>query len=265
MRTLTRFLLLTMASLVMSPWSPALYAQQASISAGPHSAIEPASNTFHFPTQTLHYDAEWRLWKAGTATIRLEPSGELEHVIATAEASGAVAVLYRVEDRIESYFDHRTNCSDRILKHSEEGIHKRETTLAFVPAHGKSVLDERNLRSGETQHRETDSPACVTDVLSGIFYVGAQRLDPGAVHVFPLNDGGKTVDVTSFVEGREEVKTDAGTFRTVRVAVYSNAAALKGRGKVWVWYTDDAAHLPVQMRSHLFWGTMTLRLTRVEK
>jgi hypothetical protein len=265
MRTLTRFLLLTLASLVMSPGLPALYAQQASISAGPHSAIEPASDTFRFPTQTLHYDAEWRLWKAGTATIRIEPSGEMEHVIATAEASGAVAALYRVEDRIESYFDHHTNCSDRILKHSEEGFHKRETTLAFDPAHGKSVLDERNLRSGETKHQETDSPTCVTDVLSGIFYVGDQRLDPGTVHVFPLNDGGKIVDVTSFVEGREEVKTEAGTFRTVRVAVYSNAAALKGRGKVWVWYTDDAAHLPVQMRSHLFWGTMTLRLTRVEK
>jgi hypothetical protein len=265
MRTLTRILLLTLAAaLATGPWS-AISAQQATISAGPHSAIEPAGDSFHFPSQTLHYDAEWRLWKAGTATLRIEPSGEMEHVIATAEASGAVAVVYRVEDRIESYFDHRTNCSGRILKHSEEGFHKRETTLVFDPARGKSVLDERNLRSGETQHRETDSPACVTDVLSGIFYVGSQRLEPGSVHVFPLNDGGKTVDVTSFVEGREEVKTDAGTFRTVRVAVYSNAAALKGRGKVWIWYTDDAAHLPVQMRSRLFWGTMTLRLTRVEK
>jgi Protein of unknown function (DUF3108) len=268
MRTLTRILLLTLAAaLALSPWIPAAHAQQASISAAPHSAIEPASEAHRFPTQTLHYDAEWRLWKAGFATLRIEPepSGEMEHVIATAETSGTVAVLYRVEDRIESYFDRRSNCSDRILKHSEEGFHKRETTLRFDPAHGKSVLDERNLRSGETKHQETDSPACVTDVLSGIFYVGAQRLDPGTVHVFPLNDGGKIVDVTSFVEGREEVKTDAGTFRTVRVAVYSNAAALKGRGKVWVWYTDDAAHLPVQMRSHLFWGTMTLRLTRVEK
>jgi hypothetical protein len=265
MRILTRILLLTLFALAPGPWSPAIRAQQASISAGPHSSIEPSGDTFRFPTQTLHYDAEWRLWKAGTATLRIEPTGDLEHVIATAEASGAVAVLYRVEDRIESYFDHRTNCSDRILKHSEEGFHKRQTTLLFDPAHGKSVLDERNLRSGETQHRETDSPACVTDVLSGIFYVGSQRLDPGIVHVFPVNDGGKTVDVTSFVEGREVVKTDAGTFRTVRVAVYSNAAALKGRGKVWIWYTDDDAHLPVQMRSRLFWGTMTLRLTRIEK
>jgi hypothetical protein len=266
MQTLNRILLFTLAiALTVSPWIPAIHAQQASISAGPRSAIEPASEAYRFPTQTLHYDAEWRLWKAGTATLRIEPSGEMEHVVATAEASGAVAVLYRVQDRIESYFDHRSNCSDRILKHSEEGFHKRETTLLFDPAHGKSVLDERNLRSGETKHQETDSPACVSDVLSGIYYLGSQRLEPGIAHVFPLNDGGKTVDVTTFVEAREEVKTDAGTFRTVRVAVYSGTGPLKGRGKVWVWYTDDAAHLPVQMRSRLFWGTMTLRLSRMEK
>ena len=243
-----------------------LPAQQASITAAPKSVIEPVNEGYQFPTQTLHYDAEWRLWKAGSAMIKIQPGpGELHHIIATAESSGAVAVLFRVQDRLESYFDRRTNCSDRIVKHSEEGFHKRETTLQFEPARGKSVLDERNLRNGETKHLETDSPACVTDVLSGMFYLASQRLDPGAVHLFPLNDGGKTVDVTAYVEGREDVKTDAGAFHTVRVAIYSGARALKGRGKIWIWYTEDAAHLPVQMRSRLFWGTMTLRLARIEK
>jgi hypothetical protein len=260
MRTLKQILLLTLAAA-----APFAFAQQASISATPKAVIEPAGDAYRFPTGTLHYDAEWRLWKAGTAILKIEPLGELEHVTGTAEASGAVAILYRVEDRLESYFDRRSLCSSRILKHSEEGLHKRETVLIFDAARGKSVLDERNLRTGETKHQETDSPACVTDVLSGLYYLGAQRLEPGASHIFPLNDGGKTVDVIAYVEGREDVKTDAGTFHTVRVSVYSDAGPLKGRGKLWIWYTDDAAHLPVQMRSRLFWGTMTLRLTRIEK
>jgi hypothetical protein len=34
---------------------------------------------------------------------------------------------------------------------------------------------------------------------------------------------------------------------------------------VWVWYTDDAAHIPVQMRARLFWGTLTFRLNRIER
>jgi hypothetical protein len=261
MRTLTRILFLALAAAL----APAIAAQQATISSTPKPVIEPAGDGYQFPTQTLHYDAEWRLWKAGSATIKIQPGpGEMEHVIATAEASGAVAVLYRVQDRLESYFDRRTNCSDRIIKHSEEGFHKRETTLQFDSARGKSVLDEHNLRNGETKHQETESPACVTDVLSGMFYLAARHLEPGAVHLFPLNDGGKTVDVTSYVEGREDVKTEAGTFHTLRVAIYSGSGALKGRGKVWIWYTDDAAHLPVQMRSRLFWGTMTMRLTTLE-
>ena len=262
MRILKPILLWTLAATLF----PTLAAQQATISAVAPAAIEPASGSYRFPNgQTLHYDAEWRLWKAGQGTLRIEQTGELQHVIATAEASGAVAVLYRVQDRLESYFDRKTLCSGRILKHTEEGLHMRETTLLFDPARGKSVLDERNLRSGEIKHVETDSPPCVTDVLSGIYYLGAQNLEPGTVHRFPLNDGAKTVDVTAYVEGREDVKTDAGVFHTVRVAVYSGAEPLKGRGKVWLWFTDDASHLPVQMRSHLFWGTMTLRLTRLEK
>lgn len=260
MRTLARTLVAILGAFVLIA-----FAQQSTISSAPRPAILPASDSYVFHSETLRYEAEWRLWKAGAATLKIAPFGEMQHVVATTESSGAVAVLYRVEDRIESYFDRRTNCSDRIIKHSEEGFHKRETTLVFDPARGKSVLDERNLRNGETKHQETDSPACVTDVLSGMFYVGSQHLEPGTTHLFPLNDGGKTVEVTAYVEGREEVKTDAGLFHTVRVAVYSGSGALKGRGKVWVWYTDDAAHLPVQMRSRLFWGTMTLRLVQIEK
>lgn len=261
MRNLKRILLLTLVAALAS----ILTAQQASISAAPTPSIQPASGAYRFPNnQTLHYEAEWRLWKAGTGTLKIEQNGEFEHVTGTAEAAGAVAILYRVEDRLESYFDRKTFCSDRILKHSEEGLHQRETTLLFDAARGKSVLDERNLRNGETKHQETDSPACVTDVLSGIYYLGAQRLEPGAVLLFPVNDGGKSTNVTAFVEGREDVKTDAGTFHTVRVAAYSGDGPLKGRGKVWVWYTDDTSHLPVQMRSRLFWGTLTLRLTRLE-
>lgn len=248
------------------PPSAARAQASATVSAQPKAVIKPPDAGFHYPAETLRYDAEWRLWRAGSATIRVTPAeGGLEHVVATAESSGTVSALYRVADRFESYFNRQTNCSERIFKHSEEGFHKRETSLLFDPAREESILDERNLRNGETKHQVTSSPACVTDVLSGIFYLAGQRLEPGEVYLFPLNDGGKTFRVTAAVEAREQVKTDAGTFPTVRVAIYSNTGRLKGRGRIWIWYTDDAHHLPVQMRSRLFWGTMTLRLTGIDR
>jgi hypothetical protein len=40
---------------------------------------------------------------------------------------------------------------------------------------------------------------------------------------------------------------------------------LKGKAKVWAWFTDDANHTPVQMRAKLRWGTLLFRLQRIEK
>jgi len=231
-----------------------------------NSSIRPVPEGYRFANgETLHYTAEWRLWNAGVATIRMEAAGTEQKISATADSMGFVSLLYKVADRFESQFDRKSFCSSRIFKHSEEGLHKRETNIRFDPVRKKSVLDERNLRNNQTKHTEQDIPPCVTDVLSGIFYVGSQSLEQNAVYTFPLNDGGATVEVRAHVEGREEIKTDAGTFKTIRVHPESDSGVLKSRGKVWVWYSDDAAHIPVQMRARLFWGTLTIKLARVER
>jgi hypothetical protein len=74
-----------------------------------------------------------------------------------------------------------------------------------------------------------------------------------AIHSVPV--------VTMKVEGREEIKTTLGTFKTLRVQPTADAGVVKNRGNIWIWYTDDDRHLPVQMRARLFWGTITFRLT----
>jgi hypothetical protein len=233
---------------------------------GQASSIRPTPANYRFLNgQVLHYTAEWRLWTAGTATLKLDQVGTEQHITANAESAGAVAVLYRVADRFESFFDRKSFCSLRINKHSEEGLHGRETKIRFDYANHKAVLDERNLKTNESKHTEESIPNCVTDVLAGIYYLGSMPLEPGSTYVFPVNDGGKTYDVKAIVEGREEIKTDAGTFRTVRVQPSADSGVLKSRGKIWIWYSDDAAHIPVQMRARMFWGTLTFRLTRVER
>jgi N6-adenosine-specific RNA methylase IME4 len=90
-------------------------------------------------------------------------------------------------------------------------------------------------------------------------------LQPGGVNSFQINDGGRTTEVIARVEGREQVKVPAGTFQTVRVRAEPVTGALKGKGTIWAWYTDDANHIPVQMRSKLGFGTLLFRLQQVEK
>jgi Protein of unknown function (DUF3108) len=232
----------------------------------PVAQIHPPAPEYQFPNgQVFVFEAEWRLWTAGTARLEMAPSGvNDQRVNGSADASGVVALLYPVHDRFQAIFDRRTFCSLNLTKHTEEGFHKRETLISFNYGRHVSILDETNLKSGQAKHVEHEIPGCVTDVLSGIFYVASLPLTPNSTYTFPLNDGGDTVNVTARVEGRESVKTPAGTFNTVRVAPEASTGVLKERGRVWIWYTDDARHLPVQMRARMFWGTLTFRLLRIE-
>jgi hypothetical protein len=66
------------------------------------------------------------------------------------------------------------------------------------------------------------------------------------------------------VEGKEQIKTPAGTFQTVRVGPEGDSGILKN-GRIWIWYSDDERHLPIQMRAKLFWGTLTIYLTSISK
>jgi len=234
---------------------------------GRASRIQPLRAGFHFPYgETLHYAGEWRFIDAGVATLRIEQSGSQNHIAATADSSGVVAMLYRVQDRLNTYSDASKLCSYKLVKHTEEGARQRETVVTYDYARGKAVLEERNLKDNQQKKTENDIPGCVTDIVSGILYIASLPLQPSDTYIFPVNDGGKTVTAQAHVEAREEVKTPAGVFKTVRVGPEGDSGALlKNKGRIWIWYSDDDRHLPVQMRAKLFWGTVTVYLASISK
>ena len=262
MRRLHTAILILLASTLL--FAQGTRQHEATIGPGTTQIVRPPAN-YRFPDgQSYVFSVEWHLFTAGMAVVRMDQAGAEQRVTLAADSTGFVNTLYKVHDRFEAFFDPRTFCSLRISKHSEEGFRKRDTQIRFDYSQRKSVLDEKNLKTGEVKHELNDIPGCVTDVLSGFFYLASLPLDPGNVHSFPINDG-KSTEVTARVEGREQVKIPVGTFETVRVRAEAYSGPLKGKGAAWVWYTDDANHTPVQMRSKLGWGTLLFRLQRIEK
>jgi hypothetical protein len=267
-RTICVIVLLSSAmSQVQTPASPnSSPPQVASIGSAPTARIVPPPPNYAFPDgRTYVYGVEWHLFNAGTAKVTLGSEGGQQHVTAIADSAGVVNALYKVHDRFEAFFDPRTFCSQRVSKHTEEGSHSRQTELHFDYSRNKSVLEEKNLKTGEQKHVENDLPACVTDVISGFYYLASLPLQPGNSYTFPINDGNKTTEVSARVEAREQVKVPAGTFQTVRVKAEAVSGSLQGKGTVWAWFTDDVNHAPVQMRSKLGWGTLLFRAQRIEK
>lgn len=227
-----------------------------------HGQLAAPQSNFSFPQkQTLTYSVDWRVFPAGTAVLRFEAVGDHERLTANADTIGAINLLFHVSDRFQSTFDRQKGCTEEFDKQTVEGRRQINSTLKIDYGQNKSILDEKNQVTGQTKHVETAVPGCVTDLLTGMFYVASQPMVPGKSFVIPVVDAQKTVPVTMRVESREEIKTTLGVFKTVRVQPTADAGVVKNRGNIWIWYTDDERHLPVQMRARLFWGTITFRLT----
>jgi hypothetical protein len=229
-------------------------------------AISKPRPEYQFPVgQTYIYGAVWRVFNAGIATLRMEQAGPEIRAVGTADAAGTVAVLYHVQDRYESFLDPATFCSRSLSKHIEEGMRRVETSITLDYAKNKAMLEQKNLTKKESKQEEHQLAGCVTDVLSALYYVASLPLETGKSYSFPLNDGGETVTVNTHVEAREQIKTPAGTFNTIRVQPETPAGLLKNKGKIWIWYSDDAARIPVQARAHMYWGTLTFTLQRIDR
>ena len=228
-------------------------------------ALPAPDASYSFPShQTLTFSVDWRVYTAGTAVFHLEQQGNTEKVTATADTVGNLNMIFPVLDKFDSGFDVKTGCSTGFSKTLSEGRRKVSSELTFNYAAGKQNEVSKNLVKGTTTTHQANIPACVQDSLSAIFYVGSRPLIVGQQVRFPLADSMRTVTVAMKVEGKEEIKTPAGTFQTVRVQPTAEEGIVKNRGTIHVWYTDDARHMPVQIRARLFWGTITFHLQSVE-
>ena len=238
---------------------------RAPMSAAPGSRITPPSPSYHFPeSETLVYSVEWHSINAGTATVNLKRQADSEHLRAIANTSGVVNKLFPVHDLFDADVDTRTFCTQLISKHSEEGSRRIERIVHLNYQTLKGHMEQTDLKKGNKRKADFDIPPCLTDVVSGFFYAASLDLAPGSSQIFPVNDGGKTTDVKIDVEGRSRIKVPLGEFEAVRVKAEPVAGPLAGKGVLWVWFTDDPRHTPLQLKSKLGFATLLFQLQRLD-
>jgi hypothetical protein len=83
-----------------------------------------------------------------------------------------------------------------------------------------------------------------------------------------MSDGRRSATVRIEAQEREEIKTPAGTFKTIRCETnMMNGVIYTRKGRVFIWVTDDERHMPVQIRLRMNFpvGTVTLQLAKEEQ
>ena len=224
------------------------------------------------PTEALDYTVEWRLITAGKARLvwsetphHSEPGWQADLHL---ESTGLVSKLFTVNNNYTSDLQSDLCSSDSYLKASEGKRHK-ETRVTFDRETHKAEYQETDLdKNALVNSHEIDIPACVHDVLGGLYVLRTMNLQPGQTAQVPVSDGKKSVLARVEALQREDVKTPAGTFKTIRYEAFLfNDVLYRRYGHLYVWLSDDARKLPVQIRVRLQLaiGTITLELEKEEK
>ena len=230
----------------------------------PESRILAPARPFPLPAAKYVFSVRWQMFNAGATSVSMQPSGSTLHVIATADSAGFPDKVFHVHDLFNAEVDPRSFCTLHVSKHNDEGPHRRDFNIALDYAQAKSRVDAIDFKTSETKHTEFAIPPCVTDVVSGFFYVASLPLAPGFSQVFPVNDNGKTIDARIEVESRETIKGPSGEFQTLRVRAEPISGPMKGKAVLWVWFTDDDRRIPVQMKSKLGFATLLFQLQKAE-
>jgi hypothetical protein len=237
------------------------------------STISPAaaSSSLTLPArEKLEYNIEWRLITAGKAILELTPLTSPRpgnQVSLHLESLGLVSKLFKVEDDYVSLLTPGF-CAQSLQLSTHEGNRQRETKVTFdYETKRASYLERDKVKNSIVSQQETEIPACVHDVIGGIYQMRTLSLEPGQSAQIPVSDGKKSVMARIEAQQREDIKTPAGTFKTTRYEVYLfNGVLYKRQAHMYVWLTDDRRRLPVQLRVRLQFtiGTITFQLARQE-
>jgi hypothetical protein len=220
--------------------------------------------------ETLQYRAEWRLITAGrvrldwSQTQHSSPGWEVKlHM----ESVGLLSTLHKVDNTYTANLN-GSLCAESTQLAVREGSKQRDSSVTFdYRSRRASYLERDRVKNQVVATHDVGIPGCVYDVVGGLYQLRTANIQPGQSGQFPVSDGKRSVNARVDFLKREDVKTPAGSFKTVKYEVFLfNDVLYRRPATLYVWLTDDARKLPVQVqiRFRFVIGTVTLQLEKAE-
>jgi hypothetical protein len=211
--------------------------------------------------EKLEYRVEWRLIMAGIARVDISPLGTNWQSKLNIESAGMLTRLYRVSDNYRTLTSDRF-CGINATLDAQEGKRHRFSTLSFDNSKRKVQYEERDLVRNKVVSKDTDVAPCTHEILGALSALRMMRVEPGKSVMLPITDGKKTVMARIEAQAKENIEIDNKTYQTVRYEAFLFDNVLYQRkGRLWLWMTDDASRLPIQIRLSLGFPVGNILLT----
>jgi hypothetical protein len=208
------------------------------------------------------FSVRYGMVRAGTAEIGIAGTAMIEgdscyHYLSTASSNDFFSTFFLVRDSVESYAAVSDLLPRRFEKHLREGNYARDDTVRF---------DQLNHLALYPGGQLVEILPGTHDVLSAFFEVRTRVLNPGDVLNLDCHADRKSYPLKTQVYRRERVSVPAGEFDCLVVEPMLRTPGLfRHEGSLTIWLTDDARKIPVQMKSRLAIGSISVVLTAIEE
>jgi len=229
---------------------------------GPVKELPKMKNEAFKRGELLSFRLHYGVIDAGTATLGVtEEAKEVAgrktfHIVGLGASKGTFDFFYKVRDRYETYIDEEALVPWIFVRRVNEGGYKIEQDYVF-----NRFSDKVNVGGGETFSVEPN----MQDMLSAFYHARALDLSNAKP--------GDTFEIKCFMDkevwplkikfiGRENVSTDAGTFRCLKFRpIVQKGRVFKKEEDLNVWITDDKNHIPVKGQADVLVGSIKMELT----
>jgi Protein of unknown function (DUF3108) len=231
-------------------------------------ADQAPQKCLQFPCpEKLSYRVEWRLVTAGLVSVQMSRAGaDGWNVNLDVLSAGLVNRLYRVQDKYRVVTT-QNFCGVNSDLDAQEGKRHKVQVMKFDAAQHKLDYEERDLLKNTQQKKSLDVPPCTYEIAGALASLRVRDLQPGKWTTLALTDGNKLAYGKVQAQARESVTAGGKSYQTIRCEAFLFDNVLyRRKGRLFIWFSDDISHVPVQMRFQLGFpiGTVSVELEKRE-
>jgi hypothetical protein len=218
--------------------------------------VKSAPNTAFTYGEKLTYRVHYGVLNGGNAHFEIADkpvtvnNRNTYHIKVHGKSTGLVDVMFKVRDEFESYMDEDALIPWKATKKVKEGGYTDSDFIIF----------DHQRRIATSRRGKLDIPENTHDLISSIYYArsldmrGAKKGDVFPITFFLDN---KNYEFRFKFLGREEITTDAGIFKAIKVRPQVvEGRVFKDSEAITLWVTDDENKIPLRAESEIWVGSL---------
>lgn len=220
--------------------------------------------------EKLSFDVKYGLINAAEASLEVKSNtyqGNPVWLLTTnAKTHPFFDSVFRVRDKVESWWDKDTLLPYKFSKNLQEGGYRQHRVHIYNHAKRTTTYQKWHFKDNYFENVEMEIPDNTQDILSAFYAIRAQKLEVGKPVRVHITADGRSMNTEILVHRREKRKTIFGEVDCLVIEPkLKGEAVFKQSGRILIWLTDDQYKIPVRLESKITIGSFVATLKSAQQ